>query len=176
MGGAEWGLSALTMAALCGLLAHSKGRSVIIWSLLGFFASCFALIVLVFLSDLREEQRREEQEQRRRERDRQHDIKRSGFEATVLGRLDSHDVALGVDTRRIASPLDVAHALPISGEAPTWYYDDHGHPAGPISRAALRTLFNSGAVDEETLVWCPEMTDWAPLREALPRHRPELGP
>jgi hypothetical protein len=45
----------LIIAIICGCIADSKGRNGIGWALFGFFLPIVALIVVLFISDLNEE-------------------------------------------------------------------------------------------------------------------------
>ncbi|MBV9404708.1 MAG: DUF4339 domain-containing protein, partial [Acidobacteriaceae bacterium] len=44
-----------------------------------------------------------------------------------------------------------------------WYYADAGQRAGPIDESELQTLYASGKVQRDTLVWKAGMPDWQPL-------------
>ncbi|MEZ6196280.1 MAG: DUF4339 domain-containing protein [Planctomycetota bacterium] len=159
----------IVMGVIAAVIAAAKGRSAIAWFFIGLVTSCIGVLVLVFLPDLNEVEsdRRSRQAEYRRLRERLHQqqSRQSSFESRVLGRLDSHDLALGLDTREIAGG-----ELPaLAGEAdegPEWYFDDGGHPSGPISAAALAALHRSGAIDGHTLVWHPRFgEEWRPLGE-----------
>lgn len=156
----------VVMAILAAIIAAGKGRNAVGWFFIGLISSCLGVLVVLILPDVREtemDQRHRDDEVRRlKERLNQEQSRRSNLQSRVLGRLDAHDVALGLDTREIDGPLDVAEALPVAAdaaEAPEWYYEDQGHPAGPISRRSLRALLNSGAIDRATLVWHPRLGD-----------------
>ena len=43
-----------------------------------------------------------------------------------------------------------------------WYYADGGRPTGPVEEAALDDLVRTGAVRDDTLVWCEGMAEWQP--------------
>ena len=158
----------LTMAIITGVVAAAKGRSFWIWGLIGGLTSCIGLIVLICLSDVpdtSDEVEETNREQRRlKERLKQEQLKNREFQSSVLGRIDTHDQALGLDTRNVNTPLDVADALPIQGEQPVWFYEDQGHRAGPISPSSLQALRNSGAINDETLVWREGLKDWTSFR------------
>jgi hypothetical protein len=49
-----------------------------------------------------------------------------------------------------------------------WYYDQGGQRQGPVQEAELDRLLASGAINQNTLVWCEGMANWTPLREARP--------
>lgn len=42
-----------------------------------------------------------------------------------------------------------------------WYYVENGNRVGPVPLASLRQLATQGVVQEETLVWCDDLTDWS---------------
>ncbi len=49
-----------------------------------------------------------------------------------------------------------------------WYYlDREQKQQGPISHAALASAWKQGNINEATLVWHEELTDWKPLKETL---------
>ena len=92
--------------------AHSKGRSPVGWFFVGFFVTCIGLIIVLCLSNLREEQARwaqaDEERRRLREQLRQERLKNEVFQGHVRARLDVHDQALGVDTRQLEAPAAAA--------------------------------------------------------------------
>lgn len=45
----------------------------------------------------------------------------------------------------------------------TWYFAEGGERTGPLSEDEMRAAVSAGRITPETLVWCPEMTEWAPL-------------
>lgn len=174
VGGTELSLS-IVMGIIAAVIASAKGRSVIAWFFIGLITSCLGVLVLTFLPDLNEveadRQSRDDEMRRTKERLHQEQARQRTFQSQVLGRLDSHDVALGIDTRKVDGPLAVADALAVEGEVPEWFYEDQGHPAGPITRRSLRALLNSGAIDPLALVWHPDFGEqWRPIGE-LPDFR-----
>lgn len=50
-----------------------------------------------------------------------------------------------------------------------WYYAEDGKQSGPVTDDLLRQLVQSGKIDNDTLVWCEGMPDWAPYGEILPQ-------
>jgi hypothetical protein len=52
-------------------------------------------------------------------------------------------------------------------EAAIWYYEWNGRPAGPVVRAALVELVQSGRLRPQARVWRPGMPEWQPL-QAVP--------
>ena len=162
--------SGIIIAILMACIAASKGRSALGWFLLGLIpaVNCVLLIVLVTLSDLRvqDEDVEDLSEETRllNERLAQERMRGDRLRAQMSTRLDAHDRALGMDTRPDELPIgDVAAANLPPGEKPSWYYNENGSPAGPISRSALKTLYVNGVVDDDTLVWCDGMGDWTPF-------------
>lgn len=175
-------LQLLLLAFLGGvvaLIAHHRGRNPLAWFFLGAFFFCFAFILVLVLPDLKEQREREQQlvdenrrlkEQLRKDRmvaDRRHE--------EVQRRLDAHDTALTIDTRRdegsamaaprAMEPLDVG--IPESTAGPWWFFQDEMRK-GPFSFDQLRALWQGGTVNRETRVWTAGMSDWAPI-ESLPR-------
>jgi hypothetical protein len=147
------------------VLANNKGRSALGWFFIGFFLGCIGLIILLVVADLNEEKNKEarnEREQRRlREQLKQERIKSETFQDHVKGRLDTHDKALGVDTRQ---PSQLSGGQQPSGylaqPPPLWYYEEKGEQLGPISQADLIEMIKSGQLDCDTLVWQDRMQDW----------------
>lgn len=180
---------------LCALTAHSKGRSVIAWFLLGFFFPLLALILILCLSNLREEseiRERSDREQRRlREQLRQEKLKNEAFRRQVGRRLDAHDDALGLETRPAGylsassdadefppdpqvdfPPEDLRSPLRLPASRPErlWYVVQDGREIGPLKHAKLIHLIQSGDVNAATLVWTKGMGEQRPLAEV-----PELA-
>jgi hypothetical protein len=50
-----------------------------------------------------------------------------------------------------------------------WFYERNGKQAGPVTEQEFDQLVQSGAIQEETLVWNEGMSDWQPLRMARPQ-------
>ena len=49
-----------------------------------------------------------------------------------------------------------------------WYYAINNRQYGPVSEAALGERLRAGVITEDSLVWRAGLTDWQPLRTALP--------
>lgn len=49
-----------------------------------------------------------------------------------------------------------------------WYYSVEGHALGPVNEEALEKLALEGAVLKDTLVWRPDLEEWAPLLKLHP--------
>jgi uncharacterized RDD family membrane protein YckC len=49
-----------------------------------------------------------------------------------------------------------------------WYYADSGQRVGPITETDLQSLYVSGKVKPDTLVWNAGMQDWQPFSTAQP--------
>ena len=100
----------LIFGIVCALIANSKGRSAIAWFFIGFFFGLIGLIVLLVVGNLKDARQKEmemENEQRRlREQLRQERIKNDQFRKHTQVRLDTHDDALGLETRNIQPLLD----------------------------------------------------------------------
>lgn len=86
-------------------IAHHKGRSVPGWFFGGFFLFIVGVVIVACLPNLREERAgRERARQRHRrlaEELKQEKIKSETFRSHARERLDSHDEALGMDTRAL---------------------------------------------------------------------------
>lgn len=159
----------LVFGGICAAIASSRGRSGVGWFFIGFLFSCFALVVLLVLPDLKKDEerhRRLENENRRlREqvaKNRQvADARHAGLER----RLGAHDVALGVDT---ATPVGaIADEPPPLPDAPAWFYAVGNERQGPVRRETIRQLLLDRVISSATLVWRDGMTDWQRL-DAVP--------
>ncbi len=59
-------------------------------------------------------------------------------------------------------------SLPLRGAAmfhPSWHYELHGKPCGPVPGTEIARLLAEGAIDFRTRVWREGMPDWAPLED-----------
>ena len=179
----------LIFGIICAAIASSKGRSTVGWFFGGFFLSLLGLIILVCLSNKKEEQARQnylDQENRRlREQIRQEQIKAESFRSHTQRRLDMHDQTLGLDTRtdtglldgqapmaglleqggQAAAPGVAAAPLPddAASGARVWYYVVEGQTYGPVASANVIAALRQGAISRSTLVWMQGMSDWATL-------------
>ncbi len=172
----------LIFAFLVAWIAYQRGRNPMGWFLLGGFMGCLALILVLILPDLQEERKHRERERRARERLReqvlQERMKNQAFREHAQQRLDSHDEALGLDTRSSAPP-----ELPPSPPAPSsateiplegWYLAEAGaQPQGPFSLREVQERIESGLVGPQSLVWQDSLADWttiarSPLAPFLP--------
>ncbi len=163
------------------IVASSKGRSVVGWFFLCFFFPLIGIIIVACLSNLKKERAREEQiasENRRlREQLRQERIKAETFRSYTSARLDTHDQALGMDTRQPQALPAGAAALPQlmmqegavgQGSPPAdaqWHYEINGQALGPVSQAEIGQLLRTGRINLQTLVWCEDLTNWTPLAQ-----------
>lgn len=101
----------LIFGIICAAIANSKGRSVVAWFFIGFFFGILGLIILLVIGNPKEARQKEmemETEQRRlREQLRQERIKNDQFRKHTQVRLDTHDNALGLETRSTPALLDI---------------------------------------------------------------------
>jgi len=173
-----------------GLIARYKGRSIVGWGFAGFFLAVIGIIIVAVLPNRKEEAARRryaEQERRRlREQLRQERLKNEAFRQYTMDRLDTHDQALGMDTRtRDALPAGTEAALrqladggqapgaagaggmlpPPSPFAPVWFYEFHGQAKGPVSAHDIRRMLGSSRITPLTLIWSQDLGEWTPLRE-----------
>ena len=97
----------LLCGAITAAVAQSKGRNPLGWFLIGFFFHIFGLILVAVVSSpaaLKEWQVRERTERNLlREQLRQERMKSAAFQEHARRRLDTHDDALGLDTRAEAT-------------------------------------------------------------------------
>lgn len=173
----------LVFGAIVAAIANSKGRNTVGWFFLGFFFACIALIIILCLSNLKEEEARwsaNEIEQRRlREQLRQEQLKNEALRQHTASRLDQHDKRLGMDTRGTAPGLPLAPASrPLLGgggpaepppglPATDWFTHEEGEQRGPFTFRLLNSRARQGTLSPETLVWVEGMPEWQPA-ESIP--------
>lgn len=168
----------LVWGGVCAAIASSKGRTPVGWFFAGFAIGLIGLIIILCMSNLKEEEaeRRRHQQERRRlqEQVRQERLKGESFRRHTYDRLDAHDRVLGVNTREPAHLSGGAGGVGPPQELPTragagearssataeWFYESRGTTQGPVSRAELEDLIVDGRVSRNTLVWTEGMGDW----------------
>jgi len=170
-------LIAVVFGAICAGIASSKGRNAVGWFFIGFFFSCIGLIIILCLSNLKEDQARwdaQNVEQRRlREQLRQEQLKNEAYRKHTAARLDAHDQRLGMDTKQTeptalpggnAQPLPAARSTSPPPGLPSnnWYTHEDGEQRGPYSFDLLARRARQGSLDPGTMVWADGMTDWRP--------------
>jgi hypothetical protein len=162
--------------AITAAIAASKGRNAVGWFFLGFFFACIALIIILCLSNLKEEEAKwaaNEIEQRRlREQLRQEQLKNEALRQHTAARLDIHDKKLGIDTRDVpaALPLDLMTKPRLITEPPAnpppglppddWYTNEGGTQQGPYTFKLLHARARQGTLAPDTLVWVRGMEEW----------------
>ena len=178
----------LVAGGICAAIADSKGRSAVAWFFIGIFFSCFAIIILLVLPNLKEqkakEDRLEEENRRIREQVRQEQMRLDSFRDQTNNRLDRHDQVLQVDTSpRAQSPLGYGNnsggppALPNTSQddqRPIWFYVKGSNQCGPVSLSALRALYAGGEVNADSFFWKSGMAEWLPGKN-VPEIRNILG-
>lgn len=179
----------LIAGVICGiiasLIASHKGRSVVGWFFAGFFIGLIGIIIVACMSNRKEEQARlahSERERRRlREQVRQERHKSEVFRQHAMGRLDSHDHTLGVDTKsQVALPgsnpeteaalrqlvgNDYAPAGFPSADNTMWYYEIAGQTNGPVPALEIKHLLGAKKINLNTLLWAEGFTDWTPVSQ-----------
>lgn len=164
---------ALAFAIACALIANNRGRSSVAWFFIGFFFSCLALIILLCITDLKQEEERDRRHQQETRRLREQIAKErqvaDSRHAEVGRRLVAHDQVLGVDTANVPELTSTA-SKSLSGGAGQWFYALDGQRLGPVSQETIAHLLKAGAIDRESLVWQQGMAGWTPLGDV-----PELS-
>jgi hypothetical protein len=172
--GEELVIRLIVMAVFGGItaaVASSKGRNTVGWFFIGFFFGCIGLIIILCLSNVREEQAKwdaQAVEQRRlREQLRQEQMKNETFRRHAAARLDAHDQRLGVDTREAAPALSTTpEAIPAptpprtSPPARNWFIHEAGTQQGPYTFAYLQSRARQGYLPPDTMVWADGMEEW----------------
>lgn len=161
----------VVFGAITAGVASSKGRNTVGWFFIGFFFGCIGLIIILCLSNVKEEQARwdaQNVEQRRlREQLRQEQLKNEAYRKHTAARLDAHDQRLGMNTRQtepVALPAARPAALPGSPPpglpAENWYTHEEGEQRGPFSFAVLQRRARQGVLDPSTMVWVDGLENW----------------
>lgn len=137
----------LVFGFVAAAIASGKGRSGVGWFFGGFFLGLIGVIIVACLSNLKEEQDRQardrEEKRRLREQLRQEQLKSESYRQYTMERLDSHDEALGIDTKQtqIALPSGGV-AAPMESGPKLNYPGAKGAP--PASRSAPPPIDPSG--------------------------------
>lgn len=189
----------LVFAIVTAVIASNRGRNAVGWFFFGLFAGWIALVVVLVMPNLREQNSYRErvnlENMRLREQIRQERMKSESFRLNTSARLDAHDEHLGVDTRQaLPQPESYGPGLlenrsggeqfqqvadaadgftgpqPIASER-QWYYEQQGETCGPVSESQLQAMAQNGHVSGENLVWTEGMTDWA-RADAVPTFQP----
>ena len=177
----------LIFGGITAAIASSKGRSPLGWFFLGFFFTCIGLIIVLCLSNRKEEeakwQAQELEQQRLREQLRQEQIKNEALRQHTVARLDQHDQSLGIDTRQTvpaltnsqSSPVPAAGNLayspgnepppPAGFPADNWYVDNNGEQDGPYAWPIIYRRAQQGTLTPDTKVWSEGMADWVPASQ-----------
>ncbi len=100
-------------------------------------------------------------------------MKSEAFRDTVDHRLDTHDAALGIDTRPPTLPSDRlgygvagAPAADAAGiRASLWFVHTGGTGTEEVDFHELQDWFRTERVNRGTLVWRAGMEDWKPIEE-----------
>ncbi len=183
MGGGESLALELIICLIFGFItaaiASAKGRNAIGYFFVGFFFSCFGLILILCLSNLNEEKARiqaqEIQNRRLKEQLRQEQMKLEALRQHATARLDRHDEALRMNSRSLGGDFADTDAIapsppPNPNQLPAeetnlveWYYVLAGRPTGPVRRSDLLQELSRGYITNKTLVWNPTMKKWLEL-------------
>jgi hypothetical protein len=162
----------VVFGAICAGIASNRGRSGAGWFFIGCFFDCIALILVLVLPDLRQQQeqsRRAQLENRRlREqlaKERQVADHRHGH---VERRLGVHDEALGLDTERPPELPRGGAPAEITDGNDRWFYARNDERQGPVSAETIRHLLQAGTISGQTLVWRQGMADWLALGQVDP--------
>jgi uncharacterized membrane protein len=171
-------LVGLVFGGICAAIASGRGRSAVGWFFIGTIFSCFALIVLLVISDLKVEAEKTDRLRRENKRlkeriDKDRQVADQRHE-NIGNRLDVHDKGLGIDTslRDSASGLLPAGEPTDEGdpqeESDQWYYrQNHGasRPFGPITFEKLKRLWQKQQIDIFTKVRKGNNGEWMKIRD-----------
>jgi len=169
-------LIALVFGAICAAIANGRGRSAVGWFFMGTFFSCFALVILLVIPDLKVEAEKTDSLRRENKRlkervakDRQIADQRH---ENIDKRLGVHDKGLGIDTSSPGSASGLLPAGESTGEGDSqeesdqWYYN-HGSSKsfGPITFEQLKRLWQKQQIDSFTKVRMGKNGEWMKIRD-----------
>ncbi|MBI5361293.1 MAG: DUF4339 domain-containing protein [Planctomycetes bacterium] len=166
--GIQFGIGAV-FGTVTAILAHSRGRNTVGWFFIGFLTGCIGLIILLCISDLKEEkakwQAAEQRQRRLSEQLRQEKLKTQTFREHVVNRLDVHDKALNMDTKQLGGDEQQNLLLNASksNEELMWYYICREKQVGPVSFTDLQIAYRGAIIDANSLIWNETFTDWLVL-------------
>ncbi len=105
------------MGGITSAVAVHKGRSAVGWFFVGFLTGCIGLIIISCLPNQKEQSElmshMETETRRLREQLKHEQLRNESFQTHMRHRIDAHDNALGVDTRRIGpGPATATPILP----------------------------------------------------------------
>ena len=139
----------LICGAVAAMLASQKGRSAVGWFFGGLFLGIVGIVIVAVLPDLKAEDARRKhafaERRRLKEQLRQEKMKTESFRRHASYRLDTHDTALDMDTKRTpglgagnapATPPPLGNARPQA----LWFYEEQGKPTGPVPLSRLAGL------------------------------------
>lgn len=169
----------LIVGSITAAIAHAKGRNAVGYFFVGFFFSCFGLVLILCLSNLNEEKARiqaqEIQNRRLKEQLRQEQMKLEVLRQHATARLDRHDEALGMNSRSLGGDSAGAEAIApppppnpnqltaAGNDLAEWHYVLAGKARGPVRRSDLLQELSRGYITKQTLVWNPNMKGWLEL-------------
>lgn len=126
---------------LCAYIASKKGRSAIVWFLLGTFFTIFAVLILIFLPPIKPTKKRQQ------------------------GKEDSQFSGTTIDVKPI-SREDGSEELLQNPEAKEWFYlDETRQQAGPITVEEVRRKYREGTINDSSYLWCEGMKEWKKLSD-----------
>jgi hypothetical protein len=162
----------LIMGVVCAIIAHSKGRSAIGWFFVGLLLGLIGLIIVLVISNVREEEARQqsiEQENRRLREQIRHDQKLGidtradgrvlEGEAPVSGLLQSNET-IAPPASPVASPVTAPEGGP-----PDWYYAIGAQTFGPVAAGKITQLLRDKTIPETVMVWTEGMANWSPIEQ-----------
>ncbi|MEY2745427.1 MAG: hypothetical protein RL112_469 [Planctomycetota bacterium] len=167
-GGAEVLVQLFAMAfmgAICAAVAHGRGRSPVGWFFVGCFFTCFGLILVLVLPDLKaaaqEKERLELANRQLREQLAKDRAVADARQELTDRRLSAHDQVLQIDTTANgSSPVALPPPVP---PRHNWYYADGAERVGPLELEDMLHLLRMGRLRHDTLVWREGFEGWKPL-------------
>lgn len=195
----------IVIFAICGvsaaIVAGYKGRSIVGWFIGGFALQIVGVVIVACLPNLKEERAYREsaelERQRLREQLRQERLKNEAYRRYSSQRLDTHDDALGVDTRSQGQLEDEGAPWLLPPETPAipqnvmplepalagdgaagdddklWYFEEGGQTQGPLPEGQIHRLIREQRINARTLLWAEGLRFWT-LAKDIAAFRPEV--
>jgi hypothetical protein len=137
----------LLMGALTAYVAWKRGRSPLIWFIVGIFFGWLGFLLVYFLPVQEEVLKQREEEVSRAQKIEPQNLEKQGLEKQGLEKIE---------------PVQEKHAY----EEVNWFYlDKERKQQGPISSSSIENLWKKQEIMPATYVWKEGMQDWKKVEE-----------